>query len=810
VKKTELLAPAGSYEALVAAVQNGADAVYLGGKSFGARQYASNFDEDGLKKAVKYCHLRDVKVYVTVNTLVRNDELQGVMEYIDFLYNNDVDAVIVQDLGILKYIRDNYPDLSIHSSTQMTIHNLEGAKLLKELGVKRVVVAREMSLEEIINIKNNLGIELEVFIHGALCICYSGQCLMSSHIGGRSGNRGRCAQPCRLPYKLVELESGKELKTRGDYILSPRDLNTIEYIEELIKLGVSLKIEGRMKKPEYVSVVVKNYRRAIDYYHEKGKVNITKEMRDELEQIFNRKFTKGYLFGESGKDMMSYEKPGNRGVVVGRVIEYNNEKNRVVVKLTSPIRSGDGIRINTENKDIGMVVKDIYKDKKNVDEAHNGDTIELIVKGRIEIGDIIFKTSDKGLLDKAREGYQKEYRKIPIQGIIKGKIGDYLKAYAWDSNGNYAFVKGSIKIEMALKVPLDEERIYQQMNKLGDTPFIFEDLKIDIDSNISLPLREINRVRRELIEELSNQRANRYYRQATDLKQKGFKFIRGNKETNKKLLLSAYASNKEQFETLLKLDIDIIYYKSSISMTKVKEVSKKDTKLIVPALNIISKDNEMNYDDLINSNDNILVGNLGQLNMFKDKGINIFTDLSFNVFNSLTINKLKELGVSTVTLSTELTLDQLRDIPKIEDVNYEIIGYGHLPLMTSEYCPLEGVESQEGSCKGNCNKYGLKDRYGFVFPIQCEDYCRIRLLNPQKLFNIEFLKEFLKTSITQIRLQFTNEDKNEIISIVQGYRRVIDNLSRGVEEIPPEVQKLVNHYKSSKDYTKGHFYRGVF
>ncbi len=341
----ELLAPAGSKEALTAAVEAGANAVYLAGSQFGARAYASNFDADGLREAVRYAHLRGTAIHVTVNTIVDEEELPALAEYLRFLYEIGADAVLVQDLGVAKLAGELVPALPLHASTQMTVHNLEGVRALEELGFSRVVLSRELSLKEIRYICAHAKAEIETFMHGALCVCYSGQCLMSSLIGGRSGNRGRCAQPCRLPYALVD-EGGRNLLDgkAGEYLLSPRDMNTIDVLPELISAGVrSLKIEGRMKRPEYVATVVDTYRQAIDRYERHGSYRVTEEQHRRLAQIFNRDFTTAYLEGTPGKDMMSDRRPNNRGLLIGRVTAYDREKKRVTVRLSEELSIGDQV-----------------------------------------------------------------------------------------------------------------------------------------------------------------------------------------------------------------------------------------------------------------------------------------------------------------------------------------------------------------------------------------------------------------------------------------------------------------------------------
>ena len=318
MRKVELLAPAGSIESLYAAINNGADAVYLGGSKFSARAYASNFDNETMKKAVDYCHSYGVKIYVTMNTLLKEKELNEAIKYVGYLYEIGVDALIVQDLGLVSLIQEKYNDFEIHASTQVTIHNGEGAIYFKEKGFTRIVLSRELSLEEIKHISKDLNIETEMFIHGALCVCYSGQCLMSSMIGGRSGNRGRCAQPCRMEYTLKSNNMGE----KKAYLLSPKDMCTIENIKDIIDSGAySLKVEGRMKRPEYVAGVVENYRKAIDkeYYNKKFNVQEGKKV---LLQLFNREgFSTAYLRKNIGKDMMSYKFPKNTGVEIGKVLD---------------------------------------------------------------------------------------------------------------------------------------------------------------------------------------------------------------------------------------------------------------------------------------------------------------------------------------------------------------------------------------------------------------------------------------------------------------------------------------------------------
>ena len=481
-KNIELLAPCGTYEAFLAAIENGADAVYLGGKSFNARANASNFDLEELTKMVKFAHLRGIKIYVTLNTLLNNDELKNALNFAYDLYNINIDAVIVQDLGLAKILHEYIPKLELHASTQMTVYNLSGVKELEKIGFKRVVLARELSLEEIKYITENTNVEIEIFIHGALCISYSGQCLMSSMIGDRSGNRGKCAQPCRLPYTL--LENDKEI-AKG-FLLSPKDLSTLELLSSIPNVK-SLKIEGRMKQPEYVAVTVRTYRKYIDKLLNSEDVSKIDDIdKKDIAQIFNRGgFTSAYLNKKQGKDMMCYEKPKNWGTYIGKVLSYDN-KRYITVSNSESLNIGDGIEIwNGDTTSPSTIISEI-----------DGNKIGRI-KGNIKVGDKVYKTSDKNLMKNAKESYSRNStRKSPIdiQVIIKNDTPITFKI----NNTTY---KTKIIPEIAKKAPLSKETVINQLSKTGDTPFKINNILVELDENLFLPVSTLNSLRREVLEQ---------------------------------------------------------------------------------------------------------------------------------------------------------------------------------------------------------------------------------------------------------------------------------------------------------------------
>ena len=505
-RKVELLAPAGSMEALRAAVQNGCDAVYLGGSMFGARAFANNFDEDEIQEAIAYAHVYGVRVFVTVNTLIREEEFEDCVRYVQFLYEHDVDAVIIQDLGLFSVLRQRFPDLELHASTQMHIHNPQGIRFMESCGASRVVVPRETPLKEI-RAYTALGVDLEVFVQGALCVSYSGQCLMSSLTLQRSGNRGECAQNCRMKYQLEKREDGHSeiLQGKGEYLLSPKDMNTLERVPELIEAGIaSFKIEGRMKRPEYVALMVALYRKAIDAYYE-GRAFIYDEAVDmQMKKIFNRGFTQGHLFHHYGAQLMNPIRPNHIGVKVGKVIQVTRDK--IVIRLQDTLRQQDGIRILQEPKDIGFQVNFLYKDGLLVNHGAAGDIVELDKTAPVVKGSIVLKTSDAQQLQALQKSYEAAPRKVAVYAQFTMQAGKPAVLEIMDEEGRSVRVESDAVCETARRMPLKEERIAAQLKKSGDTPFIFGNISYQLDAQGILPIRELNQMRRSALAKLEEQR----------------------------------------------------------------------------------------------------------------------------------------------------------------------------------------------------------------------------------------------------------------------------------------------------------------
>jgi len=506
MKKTELLAPAGNMEALIAAVQAGCDAVYLGLNSFSARAFAGNFSREELIEAVRYCHIRSVKVYVTMNTILYEPEIEAAKDQIQFLYDHDVDALLIQDFGLFHYVRTCFPDFEVHCSTQMHVHNMAGIEYMKTQGVKRVVLARETPIE-LVKKACKSGMEIEVFAYGAICISYSGQCQFSVVTKQRSANRGMCAQCCRMKYYK---EDGSEFE-EGEYILSPKDLNVIDQLPKLLEAGVSsLKIEGRMKRPEYVWLITKTFREAIDAYYRNETYCVTKKRQEELKLMFNRGFSEGHLFHDDVTKRMSQYRPNHQGVVIGEVVDFY--KGKVKVKLSKPLYQHDGLRILSEPEDIGLTAVKIY-DQKNllVNSANPGQIVTLECKeGRPKRGQKLHKTTDTRLLDEVQHHIEAFSRLVDITVSYEARIGKPLKLIV--SDGEHTVIQESLaNLELAKNAPLTREKIEAALAKTGASAYRIIEFKGEIE-HIFLPVSVINETRRLALEKLDNLRAIQHIR----------------------------------------------------------------------------------------------------------------------------------------------------------------------------------------------------------------------------------------------------------------------------------------------------------
>ena len=785
IRIPELLAPAGGPKQLVAAVENGADAVYLGGILFNARQNAANFNDEELKRGLEYAHVRGVGVYITLNTLINDDEMQEALEYAVHVYEAGADALIVQDIGFAAAVKKLLPDLPLHFSTQTTIYNKEGVRAAERLGAKRVVLARELSLEEIKEIAQRTSLELEMFIHGALCQCYSGQCFLSSMIGGRSGNRGTCAQPCRLPYTITKKTDGlrKAASARG-YLLSPKDICTVEHLDKIIASGIgSLKIEGRMKSPEYVAIVTGTYRKYLDRYAETGKPSpIDPGDLKDLEQIYNRGgFTSGYLFTNPGRELITKERAKHWGTYLGKVTGRNERKKYVDIRLAHDLLMGDGIEIVNQGMP-GNLVTRMLKNGEKIQDGYAGEIITVgYIEGKVNIGDPVYKISDKALNKQAAETFDGRFRKkIPVEGHLTALPGEPLRLTLTDPDGNVIDATSSFITEPAINRPLQAETAKAQLEKTGDTPFVMRASSFEIGENVSVPLSEINAIRRKAIDDLIEIRGRRYpNRKAGPVRLEAADY----KPVSP--LLSAYLYRWVSSGELQSLPVDRIYLplRPGIGREHLKTIETLKEQgikvyLAVPPVTRGEADERLREQARSLKDhgiDGLLIGNMGHLELLADSGMPLVGDYSMNIFNSQSVKVAADLGLQGVVLSHELTLSQVKRIHNY-GIELEETVYGRVPVMISEHCPIgsQVSHSREGRKCGLCKRgdYFLKDRTGAEFPVMGDpESCRTTLLNKEILNVPEYVRELRSAGVTAFRLYFYEEDAKEMKRVAESYHR---------------------------------------
>lgn len=761
----DLLSPVGNFDSLKAAVQNGANSVYFGANLFSARAYASNFNTEELEQAIIYAKTRGVKTNLTLNTLVTDDEFNNAFELAKKAYEFGIDAIIVQDLGLAKQLNKNFPDLDIHASTQMTVHNLQGVLKLQELGFKRVVLSRELSLQEIEYICKNSNIEIECFIHGALCISYSGQCLFSSMVGGRSGNRGKCAQPCRLPYKLLE----NDTEIDKGFLLSTRDLCGLDFIPNLIKAGVTcLKIEGRMKSPEYVATVTRIYRKYIDIA-EKIICENTSLVNDDTEKIdnqitnnfseykvdetdrkillqsFNRGMSSnGHLANEPNKNLIFKEKPNNMGLFLGKVEKYNKNKGYITVKLQEPIEIGDTISLEKETGSYN--VSELMDKNKNIKETSIGQTVTIgRMKGNINLGDKIYKLSSKKLNLIAQNSINGEHRKIPLNCSITIKHNEPLQinitpAFSENDTLNDVSIYSNMNItytsdiipETAENRPLEREKVIEQINKTNNSIFYFKNINIDLDNNIfltkfSATLNDLRRKSLDLAYEfaISNIKRTSNANISNDYDDINSKSNVDNnsifKEKNISVLLNILNTD---FNYTDLTGFDNVYI--PLKYFSIKKYSKIITDLqnkfnIYIYMPTIIR---ANYRNLFFANientiktykiKGFIISNISNLRLL-EKVVNksnfeIIANYTFNIFNLYSVNELKNLGINKFTISPESTKEIIDNLcnSTVENNNFErylpaeLIVYGKTPLMNMNYCVLGKTNKCYPTCDSKC------------------------------------------------------------------------------------------------------------
>lgn len=731
MKKIELLSPAGSFESLKMAVDNGCDAVYFAGKRFGARAFSNNFNMEEIKEAIDYCHLYGVKAYITINTIIYEDEVEEFLEYVEFIHKNGVDAVIIQDLGMIDLLRQKYPNLELHASTQMNIHTIEELKIMKKLGFKRVVLARECPIELIKKMKEEVDIELEVFVHGALCVSYSGQCLMSYMIGKRSANRGECAQACRQKYKLYE--NDKQIKLDDEYLLSTKDLCLIDNLKELEEIGVdSLKIEGRMKSKEYVASVTKAYRNAIDF-----KAN--KQDKLDMIKMFNRGYTLGNLYNQKGKDFINGFRPNHMGYLIGEVVDYKNKQ--VFVKLSSELSQGDGIRFVTE-EEIGFNANKIYKNKLLVNGAKENEIVSFDMNKNIKLGTKVYKTLDYKLIQEINNNTNK--RKITLDGNFLIKNNKII--FTVTDGINTETIKLNDIVTKAKNKPTTIDEIRQKLNKLGNTPYVFNKIDISIPDNIFIPMTIINNLKRDIIEKISEDRINK-----KDINIDLYKYNSTSYDDEFNYIFDV--KNEEQLKYILDSTSHLIY----VDDYKLYKKYENDNRVIFKKSRINPIPVPINKEVVA-----------GEISSIKN---NCISDVYFNIVNSYGVNFLHNLGCKRVTLSYELDFDKIKSIIDEYKKNYktnpclEVIVYGKPEVMVSKYCILNtylgnGKKTNCNICKNN--RYYLEDKYKNKYEIIKNNDCNMRIIDYKNINMIDEIQKYKEIGINNFRFILNDESINEL------------------------------------------------
>ena len=804
----DLLSPVGDFDCLKAAVQNGANSVYFGANLFSARAFASNSDLNELKNAIQYARIRGVKTNLTLNTLIKNDEFEDAFNLAKKAYEFGIDAIIVQDLGLAKMLIKSFPDLAIHASTQMSVHNLQGVLELQELGFKRVVLSRELSIGEIEYICRNSNVEIECFIHGALCISYSGQCLFSSMIGGRSGNRGKCAQPCRLPYKLLENNSVID----SGYLLSTRDICGLDFIPDMINAGVTcLKIEGRMKKPEYVATVTRIYRKYIDLAESSEPYVVDDADRKILMQAFNRgSFSCGHLSNEPNKKLVFKDKSDNMGLFLGKVEKYNSNKGYITVKLNEPIEVGDTVALERESGTYN--VSEVMVSNKNIKGTKVGQTVTIgRMKGNIKLGDKIFKMSSKSQNSIANDSLRFENRKVALNCEVTVKENQPLEINI--TSANDLDIYKNLNITSTLDVlpveaknrPISKADIIVQINKTNSTPFNFANINVNLDDNLFLPkVSSLNELRRTALENVENFAISNIQRisdginyNACNENSKNANNSNSsnnpNNDENKISVLLNILNEKYDYSSLEGIDIVYIplkYFVNKKYSNILETLSKKfELYIYLPtiikanyrnllSLNIENAIKSYNIKGFVLSNISnlLLLDNVLENCSLNKNNFNFIANYTFNIFNNPSVKELKELGFNRFTISPELNKETILDLTSsnTEVLASELIVYGKTPLMNMNYCLLGKANKCYPNCDAkcnSCNKYYLKDRLGLNFEIIPDNIQTVTTIYNSKTTSIEST-DFVSTNVFRIDVIDESIDNiNNIVSIVKSGNR---------------------------------------
>ncbi len=756
MNKVEILAPAGDKNALIAAINAGCDAIYLGYSKFSARAGAKNFDSEELRWAVSYAHLLDVKIYLTINTIIKNNEIAELIELVGECMKIGVDAFIIQDIGGLAILKKIHPDIVLHSSTQMNIHSSYGASYVKSLGVERLILARELRFDEISYIKKSSQMEVETFVHGALCYSYSGQCLMSSSLGDRSGNRGSCAQPCRLKYDV----SGKE-----QHVLSLKDLSSINILEKLIEIGVnSIKIEGRVKTSDYVYQVVKMYRKYLDNTLINGKTAVSAKDYEKILQVYNRgEFSSGFYEKHSDKSLIGRDRPRHQGLVIGKVTKIKGKKSYVT--LIKKINKGDRLEFIANNR-------------TNTITANEDCKKTFIINGVSKINSELRRLGDVKLTEEIQEKIYVQKMNIDIEVVLKlgepskiiiSRLGDSVSAY------------GDIVSE-AKSMPISYEKVYDKVNKTMDYPFNICSLVIDMDDNIFMPLSKINELRRKGLEA--------FFTREKEIKKNDFTLVKPNNSYSNTSKVNVLINNFTQFDIVKKYPVDTIYINVlNLSFADIEYImtNKGEKKVYAVAPKIVRDllEKEMQeVKDKIAYFDGILISSVDSFEFLKDLGKAIRLDYGMNIFNNESVRFFEESGTEMFMPSLELSY---RELSGMNNKNAEVLLYAHITTMTTASC----IKKTSDKCEKNEGAYYTmldRKKEKIFYETKCT-FCYNKIYNSHPLYLIDKKKEFNEIGVSNFRIDFNFEDDRRI-------KGIMDEVFYGKK------------YNLEK-FTRGHFEKGI-
>ena len=806
----ELLAPAGTMENFMAALESGADAIYLGGKVFNARAHAANFGIDELREAVRLAHILDVSVYVTVNILIGDTELKDLEQYIKDLDSIGVDAIIVQDLAVAEIAKRVAPKIHLHGSTQMTAATLDAVRFYESLGFTRVVLARELSLKEIQHICKHCKAEIEVFVHGALCVCYSGQCLMSSFIGGRSGNRGACAQPCRLPYELLDSKGESVLPKHEAYLLSPKDLNYSEHMNELVAAGVtSFKVEGRMKKVSYVRQVIGTYREILD------EASIHENQRKALASGFNRGFSTAYLEDTVGRQMMTVVAPNHQGKPIG---ESYTKKGEVYLSLTEPIEQGSLVKILQSN---GSVTYYTVDDEWTCvsDTLYKGRPAEGLTVGQLYLASTPKNTKSRGLQEFTRKYDMSVYLSVGSNGET-----NYTELTAILDSGLSVTVTNEYVPAIANKVPTSLEKVTEQLGRLGNTLFRLSYVDIP-DGPYMWPASVLNALRRDAVTALETALITHHVESWQALQVTGdvdYDFKAQHELSYDTCpMISARVDEIEGVKAAISGGAQKIVfggdrlsrtpYALSVYDEVVRLCAQSDVICTFATPRVVKDDEVEAYTHTLEAivqahPDSISIHVPQALLWLRELGYTgaIEADTGLNIFNTPTLHFWEQLHISCVNPSHELTLKQITELAKHSHVPIETMIHGYTEMMISEYCAIASFvgTGSKVNCPMPCVKesYSLKDRKGEIFPIRTDPYCRMHIMNSHEMDMRAYVPMLLQKGISILRVDGRHMKPSYVKDIVSQYV----GIATGTMEAPPK--KIDSQGES---ITRGHYFRGI-